>query len=44
MQFMLTFHIKPESKGRDEAIARLSKTGGQPRRAPSCTAAGSAAT
>jgi hypothetical protein len=30
MKFMLTFSIKPESKGRDEAIARFKKTGGQP--------------
>ena len=30
MKFMLTFAIKPESKGRDEAIARFKKTGGQP--------------
>src|SRR5262249_41522807 len=29
MKFMLTFTIKPESKGRDEAIARFKKTGGQ---------------
>lgn len=28
MKFMLTFTIKPE--GRDEAIARFKKTGGQP--------------
>ena len=30
MKFMLTFSIKPEAKGRDEAIARFKKTGGQP--------------
>jgi len=30
MKFMLTFAIKPEIKGRDEAIARFKKTGGQP--------------
>lgn len=30
MKFMLTFAIKPETKGRDEAIARFKKTGGQP--------------
>jgi Domain of unknown function (DUF3303) len=30
MRFMLTFTIKPESKGRDEAIARFKKTGGLP--------------
>lgn len=30
MKFILTFSIKPESKGRDEAIARFKKTGGQP--------------
>lgn len=30
MKFMLTFIITPESKGRDEAIARFKKTGGQP--------------
>ena len=30
MLFMLTFTIKPETKGRDEAIARFKKTGGQP--------------
>jgi hypothetical protein len=29
MKFMLTFAIKPEIKGRDEAIARFKKTGGQ---------------
>src|SRR5207253_2772076 len=29
MKFMLTFVIKPESKGRDEAIARFKKIGGQ---------------
>ena len=29
MRFMLTFAIKPESKGRDEAIARFKATGGQ---------------
>jgi hypothetical protein len=30
MKFMLTFTIKPEARGRDEAIARFKKTGGQP--------------
>jgi len=30
MKFMLTFAIKPETKGRDEAIARFKRTGGQP--------------
>jgi hypothetical protein len=30
MKFMLTFSIKPEIKGRDEAIARFKATGGQP--------------
>ena len=30
MKFMLTFAMKPEAKGRDEAIARFKKTGGQP--------------
>jgi hypothetical protein len=30
MKFMLTFEIRPEVKGRDEAIARFKKTGGQP--------------
>jgi hypothetical protein len=29
MKFMLTFAIKPEIKGRDEAIARFKKTGGE---------------
>ena len=29
MKFMLTFSIKPEAKGRDEAIARFKKSGGQ---------------
>jgi hypothetical protein len=29
MKFMLTFAIKPERKGRDEAIARFKQTGGQ---------------
>ena len=28
MKFMLTFTLKPETKGRDEAIARFKKTGG----------------
>ena len=32
MKFMATFSIKPETKGRDEAIARFKKTGGQPPR------------
>jgi hypothetical protein len=27
MKFMLTFAIKPEAKGRNEAIARFKKTG-----------------
>jgi uncharacterized protein DUF3303 len=30
MKFMLTFTMKPEVKGRDEAIAQFKKTGGQP--------------
>jgi hypothetical protein len=30
MKFMLTFAIRPETKGRDEAIARFKQTGGQP--------------
>ena len=30
MRFMLTFAIKPEARGRDEAIARFKATGGQP--------------
>lgn len=30
MKFMLTFSINPVTKGRDEAIARFKKTGGQP--------------
>ncbi len=30
MKFMLTFTLRPEMKGRDEAIARFKKTGGQP--------------
>ena len=30
MKFMLTFTLKPETKGRDAAIARFKKTGGQP--------------
>jgi hypothetical protein len=30
MKFMLTFAIRPEAKGRDEAIARFLKTGGRP--------------
>ena len=31
MKFMLTFAFAPEAKGgRDEAIARFKKTGGQP--------------
>ena len=30
MKFMLTFTIKPEAGGRDEAIARFKATGGQP--------------
>ena len=30
MKFMLTFTMKPEAKGRYEAIARFQKTGGQP--------------
>jgi hypothetical protein len=29
MKFMLTFSIKTEAKGRDEAIARFKKPGGQ---------------
>jgi len=30
MKFMLTFSWKPDTKTRDEAIARFKKTGGQP--------------
>jgi Domain of unknown function (DUF3303) len=30
MKHMATFSIKPEAKGRDEAIARFKATGGQP--------------
>src|SRR5262249_37768605 len=30
MKFTLTFAIRPESRGRDEAIARFKKTGGKP--------------
>ncbi len=30
MKFMLTFAMRPESKGRDEAIARFKSTGGLP--------------
>ena len=30
MKFMLTFTIKPHGNQRDEAIARLQKTGGKP--------------
>ncbi|HEY7608635.1 MAG TPA: DUF3303 family protein [Alphaproteobacteria bacterium] len=30
MKFICTFAMKPETKGRDEAIARFKKTGGQP--------------
>lgn len=30
MKFILTFSIKPESKGRDETIARFKATGGLP--------------
>ncbi len=30
MKFMLTFSWKPDTKTRDEGIARLRKTGGQP--------------
>src|SRR5262249_42347451 len=30
MKFMLTFAIKPEAKGRDEAIARFNNPGGPP--------------
>ena len=30
MKFMLTFAIKPETRSRDEAIARFKATGGQP--------------
>ena len=29
MKFMITFSIKPEARGRDDAIARFKKTGGQ---------------
>ena len=30
MKFMLTFSLKPQSKGRDEANARFQATGGLP--------------
>ncbi len=30
MKFMLTFAIRPETKARDEAIARFKATGGHP--------------
>jgi len=30
MKFMLTFCIKPETRSRDEALARFKATGGQP--------------
>jgi len=30
MKFMLTFSWKPDTKSRDEGIARFRKTGGQP--------------
>jgi hypothetical protein len=30
MKFILTYTIKPEVQGRDKAIARFKKTGGQP--------------
>jgi hypothetical protein len=30
MKFMMTFSFKPESKTRDQAIARFKATGGQP--------------
>ena len=30
MKFICTFAMTPEMKGRDEAIARFKKTGGQP--------------
>ena len=30
MKFIVTFSIKPETKSRDEAIARFKATGGQP--------------
>lgn len=30
MKFMLTFYWKPDTKTRDEGIARFRKTGGQP--------------
>jgi hypothetical protein len=30
MKFMMTFSLKPETKGRDEAIDRFKRTGGQP--------------
>ena len=33
MKFMLTFAIKPEIKGRDQAIARFKQTGGATRKA-----------
>jgi hypothetical protein len=30
MKFMMTFTLKPETKGRDQAITRFKQTGGQP--------------
>ena len=30
MKFMMTFHWAPDTKNRDEGIARFRKTGGQP--------------
>ncbi len=30
MKFMLTFNLKPETKGRDQAITRFKQTSGQP--------------
>ena len=30
MKFIATFSMKPETKGRDEAIARFKKSGGMP--------------
>ena len=30
MKFIVTFSMKPEARGRDEAIARFKATGGQP--------------
>ena len=39
MKFMLTFTLKPETKRRDDAIARFKKTGGHPLKVESDAAA-----